>query len=263
MSRSDDARESCPEVGLLNAVERNGEMGKVARELADQRSGAEGGPATCGNRGCETTGGDRVKRVLDFLLASLLLIFLAPAILLLMLLVRVNLGTPVFFTQLRPGRYSQPFRMIKFRTMTDARDANGELRPDSERLTRFGSFLRATSLDELPELLNVWRGEMSFVGPRPLLMEYLDRYTPEQARRDRVKPGITGWAQVNGRNAISWEEKFRLDAWYVDNRNVRLDLYILFLTLWKVVRRDGISAADHATMPEFMGSFGAKHESGN
>ena len=163
-------------------------------------------------------------------------------------------GWPVLFTQTRPGLNGRLFRMFKFRSMSNRRDARGELLPDAERLTSFGRFLRASSLDELPELWNVLRGEMSLVGPRPLLMEYLDRYTPLQARRHEVRPGITGWAQVNGRNAISWEQKFELDVWYVDHRSFWLDVRILWLTALKVLRRDGISAAGDATMPKFMGS---------
>jgi lipopolysaccharide/colanic/teichoic acid biosynthesis glycosyltransferase len=155
---------------------------------------------------------------------------------------------------MRPGLHGKPFVMLKFRTMTDQRDANGELLPDDLRLTRFGKWLRSTSLDELPELFNVLKGEMSLVGPRPLLMEYLPRYTPEQARRHEVKPGITGWAQVNGRNALSWEEKFQLDVWYVDHWNLWLDMKILLLTIWKVLKREGISAEGSATMPVFTGN---------
>lgn len=161
---------------------------------------------------------------------------------------------PILFHQLRAGLYGRPFWLYKFRTMTDARDSNGRLLPDEQRLTRFGRWLRSTSLDELPELWNVLKGDMSLVGPRPLLVEYLDRYSPEQARRHEMKPGLTGWAQVNGRNALSWEEKFRLDVWYVDNWSIWLDFKILWLTLVKVLTRDGISAHGHATMPEFKGS---------
>jgi lipopolysaccharide/colanic/teichoic acid biosynthesis glycosyltransferase len=167
----------------------------------------------------------------------------------------------VIFGQLRPGPGGKPFTPYKFRTMTDGRDASGRLLPDVERLTSFGRFLRASSLDELPELINVLKGEMSVFGPRPLLMQYLDRYTPEQARRHEVKPGITGWAQVNGRNAISWEEKFRLDVWYVDNWSLGLDLRIIWMTVLKVFRREGISAVGEATMPEFMGSRQDHHVS--
>lgn len=186
--------------------------------------------------------------------AGLAIVLLSPLIAIVAYLVRRNLGSPIFFTQLRPGLGGKPFVMYKFRTMSDARDSEGRLLPDDQRLTRFGQFLRSTSLDELPELWNVIKGEMSLVGPRPLLMKYLELYTPEQARRHEVKPGITGWAQVNGRNALTWEEKFKLDVWYVDNWTLALDLRILWLTLLKVVRRDGISAAGHATMPEFRGS---------
>jgi len=168
-------------------------------------------------------------------------------------LVRVKLGKPVFFRQIRPGRDGKPFKMIKFRTMTDARDDKGELLPDDQRLPGFGRFLRATSLDELPELWNVLKGEMSLVGPRPLLMEYLPLYSREQLRRHEVAPGITGWAQVNGRNAISWEQKFAYDVWYVDHRSIWLDIKIIGKTLNKVVRRDGISAEGSATMEKFRG----------
>lgn len=195
-----------------------------------------------------------MKRALDLLAATLGLLLLSPLILSLALLIRLKLGSPILFTQTRPGLHGEPFRMIKFRTMTDTRDANGELLPDSIRLTPFGKFLRASSLDELPELWNVIKGDMSLVGPRPLLMEYLPRYSPEQARRHEVRPGITGWAQVNGRNAIAWEEKFKLDVWYVDNQSFWLDLKILFLTVKKVFVREGISAEGEATMPKFTGS---------
>lgn len=195
-----------------------------------------------------------MKRVFDFALAVISLVVFLPIILLLMLLIRLKIGSPVFFYQVRPGVNGQPFKMIKLRTMTNMRDARGELLPDSERLTRFGKFLRSSSLDELPGLWNVLKGEMSLVGPRPLLMQYLDRYTPEQARRHEVQPGITGWAQVNGRNAISWEDKFKLDIWYVDNQSIWLDIKILLLTIWKVIKRSDISAVGDATMPEFIGT---------
>ncbi len=195
----------------------------------------------------------QLKRVVDIVGATLALVLLAPLLLSIAVLVRLKLGSPVLFRQVRPGLHGKPFVIYKFRTMTDARDANGVLLPDEQRLTRFGQFLRSTSLDELPELLNVLKGEMSLVGPRPLLMEYLERYTPEQARRHEVKPGITGWAQIHGRNAISWEEKLRLDVWYVDNWSLGLDFRILLITLWKVLRREGISAEGHATMPQFVG----------
>ncbi|SKA89392.1 Sugar transferase involved in LPS biosynthesis (colanic, teichoic acid) [Thiothrix eikelboomii] len=195
-----------------------------------------------------------MKRILDLSATLFGLILLAPIILILAILIRLKLGSPVFFTQTRPGLHAKPFKMVKFRTMTDARDAAGNLLPDNIRLTAFGRFLRSTSLDELPELWNVLKGEMSLVGPRPLLMEYLPLYSTEQARRHEVRPGITGWAQINGRNAISWEEKFKLDVWYVDNQSFWLDLKILVLTIKKVFVREGISAEGEATMPKFTGS---------
>lgn len=195
-----------------------------------------------------------LKRTVDVFFSLLALICSGPVLLLLIVTIRIWLGSPVFFTQTRPGADGKPFHMFKFRTMTNARDADGQLKPDTERLTRLGCFLRATSLDELPELWNVIKGDMSLVGPRPLLMEYLPLYTPEQARRHEVRPGITGWAQVNGRNAISWDEKFALDVWYVDNQSFWLDVKILWLTVWRVLKRDGISADGEATMPRFAGS---------
>ena len=195
-----------------------------------------------------------MKRLFDVLLSlGMLSVFAAP-LLLLCALVRLRLGGPVLFHQIRPGLHGMPFRMVKFRSMTDERGPDGELLPDAMRLTPFGRFLRASSLDELPELWNVLRGEMSLVGPRPLLMEYLPLYSPEQARRHEVRPGITGWAQVNGRNAVSWDERFRLDVWYVDHRSLWLDLKILWLTVRKVVVREGISAQGEATMPRFTGN---------
>ncbi len=194
-----------------------------------------------------------MKRVFDLLASAFGLLLLAVPLAVLALQVRRKLGSPVLFTQVRPGLYGKPFRMIKFRTMTDARDASGALLLDAQRLTPFGRFLRSSSLDELPELWNVLRGEMSLVGPRPLLMEYLPLYSSEQARRHEVRPGITGWAQVNGRNAISWADKFALDVWYVDHRSLWLDVRILWLTVRKVLVRDGISAAGEATMPRFEG----------
>jgi lipopolysaccharide/colanic/teichoic acid biosynthesis glycosyltransferase len=197
------------------------------------------------------------KRVFDLLIALPALILLSPVLALLALLVRVKLGAPLFFRQQRPGLHGKPFCMVKFRTMTDARDAQGNLLSDAERLTSLGRFLRSTSLDELPELWNVLTGEMSLVGPRPLLMQYLDRYTPEQARRHEVRPGVTGWAQVNGRNAISWEQKFAYDVWYVDNLSFWLDLKILGLTVRKIIVREGINQAGQATMEEFKGSSDA------
>ena len=198
--------------------------------------------------------GDLLKRWFDLTAASLGLLALSPLLMVLAILVRIRHGSPVLFRQIRPGLGGRPFVLLKFRTMTDQRDQDGELLPDEQRLTGLGRFLRNTSLDEFPELINVVRGDMSLVGPRPLLMRYLDRYTPEQTRRHQVRPGVTGWAQVNGRNAITWDEKFKYDVWYVDNRGFWLDLKILLLTVWQVVARKGISADDHATMPEFMGS---------
>lgn len=195
-----------------------------------------------------------LKRLFDLLVTLPALFLLAPLMGLLALLVRFKLGAPVLFRQQRPGLHGRPFTLYKFRTMTDARDAEGALLPDAERLTSFGRFLRSTSLDELPELFNVLKGEMSLVGPRPLLMEYLPRYTPEQRRRHEVKPGLTGWAQVNGRNALSWEEKFALDVWYVEHCSFWLDLKILVLTTGKIINREGISQPGHATMEEFRGS---------
>ena len=198
-----------------------------------------------------------MKRLFDFLLALLALLLLALPQLMLALLVRCKLGSPVLFRQVRPGLHGQPFEMVKFRTMTDARGADGALLPDAVRLTPFGRFLRASSLDELPELWNVLKGEMSLVGPRPLLMEYVPLYSAEQYRRHEVRPGVTGWAQVNGRNAISWEEKFKLDVWYVEHQSLTLDIKILWLTVKKVLLRDGISAAGEATMAKFTGVSGA------
>lgn len=195
-----------------------------------------------------------IKRLFDVLVSLSMLLLLAPVLLVTALLVRRWLGAPVLFTQVRPGLYGQPFKMVKFRTMTDARDAAGNLLPDAERLTRFGRFLRSTSLDELPELFNVLKGEMSLVGPRPLLMEYLPLYSDTQRRRHEVRPGITGWAQVNGRNAVGWDERFRLDVWYVDHRSLWLDLRILWMTVRKVLVREGISAHGEATMAKFTGS---------
>ena len=194
------------------------------------------------------------KRLLDLCLSTLLLVLLSPLLIGVSLLVRWKLGSPVLFQQRRPGRGGRIFGISKFRTMTSARDAHGELLPDEIRLTRFGRWLRSTSLDELPELWNILRGDMSFVGPRPLLTQYLALYTPEQARRHEVRPGLTGWAQVNGRNATTWEARFEQDVWYVDHVSLWLDLKILWATVGKVLRRDGISAADHATMPEFLGT---------
>lgn len=197
--------------------------------------------------------GTGMKRVFDFVAASLALLLLALPLLALAWLIRRKLGRPVLFRQMRPGLQGRPFTMIKFRTMTDERGPDGALLPDAQRLTPLGRFLRASSLDELPELWNVLRGDMSLVGPRPLLMEYLPLYTPKQARRHEARPGITGWAQVNGRNAISWADKFTLDVWYVEHRSLWLDVRILWRTVRKVLVRDGISAPGDATMPKFEG----------
>lgn len=194
-----------------------------------------------------------IKRLIDLFSAMAALALLLPLLAVICLLIRWRLGSPVFFKQLRPGLHGMPFQMIKFRTMRDSCDMHGFPLPDEARLTRFGRFLRATSLDELPELWNALKGDMSLVGPRPLLMEYLPLYTPEQARRHEVKPGITGWAQVNGRNAISWEEKFSLDVWYVDHQSLRLDLKILWLTLISVFSRHGINEPGQVTMSKFTG----------
>lgn len=194
------------------------------------------------------------KRIFDVLASSLALLLFSPVLAAVALLIRYKLGSPVLFRQSRPGRNCQPFKMIKFRTMTDAREPDGCLLPDADRLNDFGRFLRASSLDELPELWNVFKGDMSLVGPRPLLMEYLPLYSPEQARRHEVRPGITGWAQVNGRNALSWDEKFKLDVWYVDHWSAWLDIKILWLTLSKVMGREGINASGEATMQRFTGN---------
>lgn len=194
------------------------------------------------------------KRLIDLFFIIPAIILLAPVATLVALLVRCKHGAPIFFRQQRPGLQGEPFILLKFRTMTDTCDEQGNLLPDAERLTRFGRFLRSTSLDELPELINVLRGEMSLVGPRPLLMQYLERYAPEQARRHNVKPGITGWAQVNGRNGLTWKQKFALDVWYVDHQSLWLDLEIIALTVWKILKREGITQEGHATMTEFQGS---------
>lgn len=195
-----------------------------------------------------------VKRVFDLTLVVVVAPFALPLAGVIALLVRLYLGSPILFKQNRPGLNGRVFQMFKFRTMTGACDQEGHPLPDSQRLTPFGRFLRASSLDELPELINVVKGEMSFVGPRPLLLDYLPLYSAEQARRHEVRPGITGWAQVNGRNSLSWQDKFALDIWYVNNRSSWLDIWILILTVWKVLRRDGISAAGEATMPTFKGN---------
>ena len=195
-----------------------------------------------------------MKRFWDLAVSLVGLIVLFPFLLILAVVVRVKLGSPVLFRQTRPGRDGELFKLIKFRTMTDSRDSQGELLPDSERLTRFGQFLRSTSADELPELWNVLRGDMSIVGPRPLLVQYLPLYSPHQGRRHEVRPGITGLAQVKGRNSLTWDEKFDLDVWYVDNRSVRLDFAIIFWTFASIFKREGISADGSATMPPFQGS---------
>jgi lipopolysaccharide/colanic/teichoic acid biosynthesis glycosyltransferase len=195
-----------------------------------------------------------IKRLFDVLASAFVLVVLFPVIVVVAVLIHRKLGSPVFFRQPRPGLNGKPFEMVKFRTMLDATDKHGNPLPDAERLTPFGQFLRSASLDELPELWNVLKGDMSLVGPRPLLMEYLPLYSAEQARRHEVRPGVTGWAQVNGRNTLSWEDKFKLDVWYVDNRSLWLDIKVLFLTVKKVLVRDGISAEGEATMSKFTGS---------
>jgi len=193
------------------------------------------------------------KRGLDLLVLLVMSPFLLPVVIVVALVLRLQMGRPVFFCQLRPGYKGKPFTLLKFRTMDSARDEQGRLLPDEERLTKLGSLLRRYSVDELPQLWNVLKGEMSLVGPRPLLMQYLERYTPEQARRHERKPGVTGWAQVNGRNALSWEEKFRLDVWYVDHWSLALDARILAMTIRKIFLRESIAQSGHATMPEFTG----------
>jgi sugar transferase EpsL len=197
---------------------------------------------------------DALKRVIDVIGASAALVLLSPILAVIAILVRVRMGPPVLFRQQRPGRGGRPFEMTKFRTMTDRRGPDGALLPDAERLTHLGRFLRRTSIDELPELLNVVKGDMSLVGPRPLLTEYLPLYSPAQARRHEVRPGITGWTQVNGRNALTWDEKFALDVWYVDHRSTRLDFEILGKTVSQVFSGHGVSAPGHATMEPFRGS---------
>ena len=198
--------------------------------------------------------GKAMKRFVDITGSILGLVLLSPVLLIVWVMVRRDMGSPVLFRQTRPGLNGQPFQMVKFRTMRDATDSSGNPLPDSERLTNFGRFLRSSSLDELPELWNVLRGDMSLVGPRPLLMEYLSLYSPKQARRHEVRPGVTGWAQINGRNSVSWDEKFEFDVWYVNYRTFWLDLKIIWLTIRKVFKRVGISAAGEATMPKFKGN---------
>lgn len=194
-----------------------------------------------------------MKRAFDIIVAAMALIILSPLLALVALAVRARLGSPILFRQQRPGLHGRPFTLLKFRTMSDARGADGQALDDRDRLSRFGAALRASSLDELPELWNVLRGDMSLVGPRPLLMEYLPLYSPDQARRHDVRPGLTGWAQVNGRNALGWDDRFRLDLWYVDHHSMMLDLKICWLTLARIVSRQGISADGEATMPRFRG----------
>jgi sugar transferase EpsL len=195
-----------------------------------------------------------MKRLLDLSIASVSLIVTSPLLAILTGLIRLSLGAPVFFRQVRPGYRGKPFVMYKLRTMTDAREANGQVLPDSFRLTRLGRFLRITSLDELPELWNVIKGDMSLVGPRPLLVQYLNRYNAEQARRHDVRPGITGWAQVNGRNDLPWEDKFKMDVWYIEHRSLSLDIKIMIWTVWKIIKREGINQPGEATAKEFMGT---------
>lgn len=202
-----------------------------------------------------------LKRLLDILFSTLGIILLSLVFIVVSVLVKLKIGSPIFFRQQRPGKNGKVFEIIKFRTMLDTSDESGKLLSDAERLTKFGIFLRSTSLDELPALFNVLKGDMSLVGPRPLLVDYLELYSDEQARRHEVRPGITGWAQVNGRNAISWEDKLQLDIWYVDNRSLILDIKILFMTIKKVVKREDISAAGEATMPVFTGTIKGQNES--
>ncbi|MBI9112674.1 sugar transferase [Maridesulfovibrio ferrireducens] len=194
-----------------------------------------------------------LKRAFDLAVAVPALIIFFPVLIIIAIAIHRKMGGGIFFLQRRPGLHGKPFNILKFKTMSDAKDKDGNLLPDSQRLTKFGRFLRSSSLDELPELVNVIFGDMSLVGPRPLLMQYLERYTPEQARRHEVLPGITGWAQVNGRNAISWDDKFKLDIWYVENYSIPLDIKILFMTVARVFKREGISQTGHATAEEFMG----------
>ena len=203
------------------------------------------------------------KRLFDLFVAAVGLVLLSPAILAVAVAVRIFLGSPVLFRQIRPGLHARPFQLLKFRTMLDAVDDQSRPLPDERRLTKFGRLLRATSLDELPQLWNVLVGDMSLVGPRPLLMQYVDRYTPEQARRHEVRPGLTGWAQVKGRNALTWPEKFALDTWYVDHRSFGLDLRILLMTVRQVFTRHGISSEGSATMPEFMGNGDGTRQDGH
>jgi lipopolysaccharide/colanic/teichoic acid biosynthesis glycosyltransferase len=195
-----------------------------------------------------------IKWIADRLMSAIALLLLSPIFLIVAIAIYIRMGRPIVFAQPRPGKDGRLFTFYKFRTMTDERDPNGNLLPDGQRLTALGQFLRQTSLDELPQLWNVLKGDMSFVGPRPLMVEYLERYSPEQARRHEVLPGITGWSQINGRNAISWQEKFELDVWYVERWSLWLDLKIFFLTIWKVLQQEGINQSGHATIEDFMGN---------
>ena len=203
------------------------------------------------------------KRIMDIALSGIGLVLVSPLLGVIGAMVRIRLGSPVLFRQVRPGIHGRPFMLLKFRTMVDRRDEDGRPLPDAERMNPLGRWMRRWSIDELAELCNVLTGDMSLVGPRPLLTRYLERYTPEQARRHEVKPGLTGWAQVNGRNAITWEEKFKLDVWYVVNRSFALDMKILAITAWKVLKREGISAEGEVTMPEFMGTVSARGKTDN
>ena len=220
---------------------------------AAKTAGREGPSRESSPKAGTSVAGLRVKRLFDVVVSAFGLVILTPFLLAIALVLLAVQGRPLLLRQRRPGLYGRPFVIVKFRTMTEEVDAAGNLLPDDQRITRFGRFLRHTSLDELPELYNVLKGEMSLVGPRPLLMRYLDRYSPEQMRRHEIRPGITGWTQVNGRNALSWEEKFALDLWYVDNRSLALDLKILLLTVWKALKREGITRPGWATTEEFWG----------
>ncbi|MEB7965757.1 sugar transferase [Mammaliicoccus sciuri] len=196
-----------------------------------------------------------LKKLFDITVSSFLLFVTSPILISASVVISKKMGNPVLFKQTRPGKNEKPFQILKFRTMTDERDSNGELLPDDKRMTKTGNFIRKTSIDELPQLINVLKGDLSLVGPRPLLMEYLSLYTEEQKKRHLVKPGITGWAQVNGRNAISWEDKFKLDVWYLENQSFKLDMYILYKTFYNVIKRKDISASNHVTIEPFKGSF--------
>lgn len=196
-----------------------------------------------------------IKRLFDFIISTIVLLLSSPLLLFTIFGIMYSLDKPIFFRQIRPGKDEKPFQILKFRTMTDEKDSNGELLPDEKRMTKTGDFIRKTSIDELPQLINVLKGDLSLVGPRPLLMEYLPLYTEEQRKRHLVKPGITGWAQINGRNAISWEDKFKLDVWYVENQSFTLDMFILYKTFYNVVKRKDISASDHVTIERFKGSL--------